>query len=149
MRTNQDNWKGEHRRTTRHSLHWCCLSLCLAVLWTGCKQDAKVAVDTSPVGTYTLVSVDGKKVPCAVKHDGHELTVKSGTFLINADGTCSSKVTFTTPAGQDAERQVKATYTREGSKLTMKWAGAGMTAGTVEGNTFTMSNEGMSFAYKK
>ena len=31
----------------------------------------------------------------------------------------------------------------------MKWQGAGLTTGTVEGNTFTMDNEGMLFVYKK
>jgi len=29
------------------------------------------------------------------------------------------------------------------------WQGAGTTTGTIEGNTFTMENEGMVFAYKK
>jgi hypothetical protein len=31
----------------------------------------------------------------------------------------------------------------------MRWAGAGMTTGTLEGDTFTMNNEGMSFSYHK
>ena len=149
--------KTNHNKLSRPKLHaagrflrWCWLPLCIAVLWTGCKQEAKVAADTNPVGTYTLVSVDGNKVPCAVKHDGKEgLTVKSGAFVINADGTCSSQVTFTTPAGKDASREVKATYTQAGAKLTMKWEGAGMTTGTIDGNNFTMDNEGMIFAYRK
>jgi hypothetical protein len=46
-------------------------------------------------------------------------------------------------------REVKATYTRQGSKLTMQWEGAGMTTGTVEGDMFTMNNEGMVFSYRK
>jgi hypothetical protein len=33
--------------------------------------------------------------------------------------------------------------------LKMQWQGAGQTTGTVEGNTFTMENEVMVFAYKK
>ena len=40
-------------------------------------------------------------------------------------------------------------YPREGPKLTMKWQGAGMTTGTIAGNTFTMNNEGMELVYKK
>jgi hypothetical protein len=51
--------------------------------------------------------------------------------------------------GRDAAIEVKATYTREGPKLTMKWQGAGTTIGTVEGDIFTMNNEGMVFAYRK
>jgi hypothetical protein len=31
----------------------------------------------------------------------------------------------------------------------MKWQGAGMTTGTIAGNTFTMNNEGMELVYKK
>ncbi len=149
MKTNQDVWNGGQTGTIRHALPWSCLALCLAVLWAGCQPEAKVAAEANPVGTYALVSVDGNKVPCAVKHDGHELTVKSGTFIISADGTCKSKVTFGTPAGQDATREVKATYTREGPKLTMQWEGAGTTTGTVQGDTFTMNNEGMVFTYRK
>ena len=150
MKTNLYKSNGEQHQTTRHPLQWCCLSLCLAMLWIGCKQEAKVVADINPAGTYTLVSVDGNKVPCAVKHDGKDgLTVKSGSFIINADGTCSSKVNFLAPSGSDATREVKVTYTREGSKLTMKWEGTGMTTGTVEGTTFTMNNEGMIFAYQK
>jgi len=154
MKSNPSNSKDEQQQTKWRPLYWCCLALGLAALWTGCKQEAKVepkvATDVNPVGSYALVSVDGKNVPCAVKHEGKDgLTVKSGTFIINPDGTCSSKVTFTAPSGTDATREVKATYTQEGGKLTMKWEGAGMTMGTVEGNTFTMNNEGMIFAYRK
>jgi len=125
------------------------MPLFMVMVWTGCKQDAKVAADTNPVGTYPLVSVDGNKVPCTVQHEGNTLTVKSGTFIINPDGTCSSKVVFSPPSGGDAAREVKATYTRQGSKLTMQWEGAGTTTGTVQGDTFTMNNEGIVFAYHK
>ena len=73
----------------------------------------------------------------------------SGVFTINADGTCSSKIVFSMPSGGDSTREVKASYTRQGSTLTMKWEGAGMTTGTVTNNTFTMDNEGMIFAYRR
>jgi hypothetical protein len=125
----------------------------------GCKPEAKVAADPNttaatptdinPVGTYALVSVDGKPLPCTLQHEGQSPTIKSGTFIISADGTCSSKVDFSLPSGGDNRREVKASYKREGSKLTMKWEGAGTTLGTVEGDTFTMNNEGMIFAYRK
>jgi len=156
MKTKPNELNGEQRRATRHLLHGCLLPLFTITVWTGCKQEAKGAPDTktaaataadiNPAGTYTLVTVDGNKVPCAVEHEGHKMTIQSGGFIINPDGTCSSKVSL---AGRDAAIEVKATYTREGPKLTMKWQGAGMTIGTVEGDTFTMNNEGMVFAYRK
>ncbi len=156
MKSDQNELRGEHGRATRRFLHLCLLPLFVVLVWTGCKQEAKVAADTktvtapaadiNPVGTYTLATVDGKKVPCTVQHEGHTMTIKSGSFIINADGTCSSKMSL---EGRDAAIEVKATYTREGPKLTMKWQGAGMTIGTVEGDTFTMNNEGLVLAYRK
>jgi hypothetical protein len=146
MKQEQNELNGEGRRATRHSLQLCLLPLFMVMVWAGCKQDAKVAADTNPVGTYALVSVDGNKVPCTVQHEGHTLAVKSGSFAINSDGTCSSKMVL---SGRDSAIEVKASYTRQGSKLTMQWEGAGMTTGTVEGGTFTMNNEGMVFAYRK
>ncbi len=35
------------------------------------------------------MSLDGHKVPFAGKHDGHTMTINSGSFIINAGGTCS------------------------------------------------------------
>jgi len=127
----------------------CLLPMVMVACWAGCKEPAKVVADADPVGTYTLVSVDGKQVPCTAQHDGHALVVKSGSFVINADGTCSSRVAFVPPGGSDVVRDVKASYTRQGAKLTMKWEGAGTTIGTVEGDTFTMNNEGIVFAYRR
>jgi hypothetical protein len=137
------------QQTTRRSLLLALLPVLTIIAWAGCKQGTKVAADPGPAGIYALVSVDGKNVPCTMEHEGHKLAVKSGSFVINADGTCSSKVLFGPPSGGDVTREVKATYTRDGSKLNMQWEGAGKTTGTVEGDTFTMNNEGMIFAYRK
>jgi hypothetical protein len=152
MKPNHGRLRNEETGAARRPLQWCGLALCLTTLavWTGCKPETKSVTDINPAGTYALVSVDGNKLPCVVKHEGKDgPTVKSGTFVINADGTCVSKVTFVTPAGTDATREVKATFAREEGKLTMKWEGAGTTLGTVEGDSFTMNNEGMLFAYRK
>jgi hypothetical protein len=96
-----------------------------------------------------LLSVDGNTLPASVSHDGAALQVRSGSSTINADGTCSSKTVFVLPAGKEITREVSATYTKDGSKLTMQWEGAGQTSGTIAGDTFTMDNEGMVFVYKK
>ncbi|MBC8868389.1 MAG: hypothetical protein H8E44_03175 [Planctomycetes bacterium] len=105
--------------------------------------------DNGPTGVYTLVTVNGSKLPAKVSHGDVAIQVRSGTFTINADGTCSSRVVFGSPSGADVTRKVNATYTREGAKLNMQWEGAGKTAGAFEGDSFTMNNEGMVFAYKK
>lgn len=109
----------------------------------------KAANEKDISGVYSLVSVDGKPVPASVNHDGAALQVRSGTFTINRDGTCASRMTFVPPSGSEANMDVKATFTREGRTLRMTWAGAGSTTGTVEGNTFTMNNVGMLLVYRK
>jgi hypothetical protein len=148
MKHKQDS--NYHRQqTTRRNFLLGLLPALLIVASAGCKQNTRVAAEPNPVGTYALVSVDEKGVPCTLEHEGHKLAVKSGVFVINADGTCTSKVLFAPPSGGDVTRDVKATYTRQGSKLTMKWEGAGMTSGSVQGDEFTMNNEGMVFAYRK
>jgi hypothetical protein len=123
--------------------------LTTGILLSACKQETKVVAAADPTGVYALVSVNANPVPASVSHDGTTLQVRSGSFTIKADGTCGTKTVFVPPSGTEATREVSATYTKEGSKLTMQWQGAGMTTGTIEGNTFTMHNEGMVFVYKK
>jgi hypothetical protein len=134
--------------STKHALQLVFL-LTAGLLLSACKQETKVAAGVDPTGVYALVSVNGNAVPASVSHDGTALQVRSGSFTIKADGTCGTKTVFVPPSGQEATRDVSATYTKEGSKLTMQWQGAGTTTGTIEGNTFTMDNEGMVFVYKK
>ena len=126
-----------------------CFLLTAGLFLSACKPEAKVAKESDPTGDYALVSVSGNPVPASVDHDGVKLQVRSGTFSIKADGTCGTKTVFVPPTGQEVTREVSATYTKEGSKLTMQWKGAGTTTGTVEGKTFTMNNEGMLFVYRK
>ncbi len=133
----------------RHFVSFCLLFCVAALVSSGCKQETKTTGDGNVAGTYVLMNVDGKKVPCDIQHDGHAVAIKSGAFVINADGTCSSKMVFAPPSGSEASREVKATYTRQGPTLTMKWEGAGTTTGTVQGNQFTMNNEGMILVYQK
>ena len=125
------------------------LAVLVLLAVAGCKHEARPAADLNPVGVYTLISVDGKEVPCNLTHEGVSMTVKSGTFTINGDGTCRSLSTFAVPPHPDVNREVKATYTCQGSELTMRWQGAGTTKGQINGNQFIMNNEGMIFTYRK
>jgi hypothetical protein len=123
--------------------------LAAGLVLTACQQSRNTAQTIDPAGIYNLKSVDGHDVPAKVSHDGHQVEVRSGVFTINSDGTCGTTTVFVPPNGSEITRKVDATYTQSGSKLTMRWKGAGMTAGTVEGDTFTMNNEGMIFVYRK
>ena len=143
---------------------WCILyALTACVLLSGCKRaetsrpaspaSSPAAADAAKLpdiaGSYTLVSINGKTLPFTVTHEGPGIQVTSGTFTIRPDVTCTSVVAFLLPSGQAQSREVSATYTRDGSRLTMQWQGAGVTNGTVEGDTFTMENEGQLFLYHK
>jgi hypothetical protein len=127
----------------------CLLSACLMLAWTGCKNETGGNANLDPTGAYALASVDGKSVPCDLTHEGVTLTIKSGVFTINADGSCRSQMAFSVPSRGDMSREVKATYTRHGAELTLQWEGAGTTFGNVHGNIFTMTNEDMVLAYRK
>jgi hypothetical protein len=100
-------------------------------------------------GSYEIVSINGAPLPFTVTHEGPGIKVSSGTFTIRPDGTCSGHSAFVLPSGEAQSREVSATYTRDGSKLTIQWQGAGVTTGTVEGDTFTMENEGQVLLYRK
>ena len=124
-------------------------ALVLTLILAGSIHGVAASDAINPSGSYALFSVNGSSLPSTLTHEGSTLTIKSGIFIINNDGTCSSKITFTLPSKEDFTREVKATYTLEGARLTMKWEGAGTTIGDVDGNTFTMNNEGMVFVYRK
>lgn len=121
--------------------------LILCALARGHAQTADKAA-TSPVGVYTLVSVDGKHVPCTINHDGRAMNVQSGTFTISTNGQITSVMTISVG---DKKRSIetRASYTEKGTELTMKWQNAGMTKGRVADKTFTMTNEGMAYVYRK
>jgi hypothetical protein len=113
------------------------------------KQAATAPAKSDHVGTYSLVSINGTKLPCTPPHEGGAPEVQAGAITLNDDGTLNTTTTFKVPSGQVTSREVSGTYTREGSRFTMQWTGAGKTTATLEGTTFTMNNEGMMFAYRK
>lgn len=77
------------RIVTKSTLPACLLFL--VMILGGCKQEVHVARQPDVAGTYTLVTVNGAKLPATVSHEGLNLQVRSGTFTINADRTCSTK----------------------------------------------------------
>jgi hypothetical protein len=103
----------------------------------------------NPVGTYALVSVDGKTVPGTINHEGTAMNVQSGTFTISTNSQITCVMTVSVGDRKDIRIETRATYTVKDAELTMKWQNAGMTRGSLAGQTFTMTNEGMAFVYQK
>ena len=120
------------------------------VMWlAGCASGPYTPIDSGMTGEYALVSVDGKAVPCRVRHEGNEMEIKAGVFVIRGDGTCGSKITLVNPKGTEGVMERQAAYKHRNGTLTMKWERAGATTGTITSDSFTMNNEGMVFAYQK
>ena len=109
----------------------------------------KQAENVSPVGTFSLVEVDGQSLPANVGHDGANIRVVSGQLVLTEEGDATSETVFGPPNGDDIHRRVTASYTQTGDELLLRWDGAGMTKGTLGDGSFTMNNEGMIFVYAK
>ena len=150
MKTNPQPASVELQTYTPRIVALCLLAILLLLILTGCKGNAAAgSAKLDPAGVYSLASVDGKSVPCVISHQGPDMKIQSGTFTITADGRCSSAITISVADKRDINVVTKATWTCQGTALTMRWEGAGTTLGNVSGNNFTMTNEGMVFAYRK
>jgi hypothetical protein len=125
--------------------------IALCIFLTGCqgKQTGSVVTRDDICGDYTLTTINGNSLPFTPPHKGGAPLVTSGMFTIRPDGNCISKILFALPSGKSSSREVSATYKRESNRLTMQWRGAGRTTGTIEGDTFTMINEGVTFSYRR
>lgn len=121
--------------------------LALLLLFGLARSHAQTAASLTDV--YQLVSVDGKDVPCTIKHGGTPMNVHSGTFTISTNSQVTSVMTVSLGDKKNIRVERQATCTVKESELTMKWQNAGTTKGRVAGQTFTMTNEGMVFIYKK
>ncbi len=121
------------------------LGLCLPA----CQKASSTAPTSDHTGTYTLVTLNGNKLPYTPPHEGGAPQVQSGSITLNAEGTFTSAISYRLPDGKVASRDFSGTYTRDVSRFSLQWKGAGTTTATLESNTFTMDNEGVLFAYRK
>jgi hypothetical protein len=107
-------------------------------------------------GTYTLVTINGHALPYAPVDPDRPAnappapTVVGGTFVVGPDSTFRMSMTYRVPSG-DTGRVVQGefhgTYARQGADWNFTWTGAGQTPVTLRGDTLTLNNVGMLFAY--
>ena len=142
-----------HHRLCDHHICWRLLTLSLvplvAVLWPTLLASSAEPDAPDVSGVYTLVSVDNARLPATVAHGKDSILIHSGRFTINDDGTCSSVMVFNLASSPRVTREVHARFTQQGFKLNMQWEGAGRTVGTVQGNRFSMVNEGVTLVYQR
>ena len=124
-------------------------AICIFLAGCQCKQQGETTTHPDISGSYNLATINGNTLPYTPPHQGGAPLVTSGTFTIKPDGNCTSKILFALPSGKSSSREVSATYKQEANKLNMQWHGAGRTIGTLEGDTFTMNNEGAIFIYRR
>lgn len=120
----------------------------IALLTGGCHPQGSTTAEGIG-GVFVLQAVDGVALPARLKHGGATLEVRSGSMTFEANGTCVSRTSFVPPSGVEVKREVTADYVQDGTRLRMTWHGAGRTSGSLDGDTFTMNNEGMVFTYHR
>ncbi len=121
------------------------LILVIPLTLAACRQET-----LDPTGTYNMVSIDGNELPYAPAHQGQTgPEIVSGSLALNADGTFTMTMDFQIPGGTRQSSNFEGTYTIEGSEFRLKWEGAGITTGTLEGNKFSFNNEGMIFTFQR
>jgi hypothetical protein len=124
--------------------------LFIGLFLPACRQGTTVvSTNPEPAGTYALVSINGNKLPYTPPHEGGAPEVQSSAMTLKADGTFTSTVTYGMPGGKSSSHDFSGTFTCEDTRLTLRWNGAGLTILKLEGNSFTMDNEGILFTYRK
>ena len=100
-------------------------------------------------GTYTLVTVDGNKVPNTPVPEGSGPQVQSGSFTLNADRSVTHATNFGQVDGKELAPVSSGTYTLDDSRLSFQWKDGGTTTATLEEKTLTLDWEGAIFVYRK
>ena len=121
--------------------------LLLVGLWLAACSQADNSGDFA--GTYELATIDGHPLPYAPAHSGGAPEVLSSALTLAGDGTFHMSMSYRTTPGNSVSRDFSGTYTIDGATLSFVWKGAGVTPGTLEGNTVTIQNEGVQFTYRK
>ena len=133
----------------RHLPRLIALGLLLAVFLCTLARSRAQPAASDPAGVYTLVSVAGKAVPCTIDHEGTAMSVQSGTLTIATNAHVTSVMIISVGDRRDIRCETHATCKQKDAELTMRWQHAGTTQGRVTGATFTMTNEGMAYVYRK
>jgi len=104
----------------------------------------------SEVGTYVLVTLNGRSLPTTIPEAGTSIEVISGSLTLAADRTVRVSTTYRSAAGAAASTsEVSGTYSLQGSTLTFSYSNGGRNTATLSGATLQMLNEGVTWLYQK
>lgn len=124
----------------------------------GCGSDSN-APDTSHLGHYDMVSIDGDPLPATVIDlPGYTLQVTAGGLSLNPNNTFVEGITsMETIDGTQGPLEAVAcagSYTRRGSVITMTTPETAIcigqrVTGTLSGNTITVDYEGTTIVFSR
>ncbi len=122
---------------------------------TACGGDSTTQpTPASFAGTWSLQTVNGAALPFLVATNGSDkLEITSDVFTVTSSGTFDEMATTRTTISGVATVDTlndSGTYTLNGSAVTLTFASDGSSiAGTLSGNSMTLTQAGYAFAYKK
>ena len=131
------------------------LALVLALVGCGSDDDSTSPTNTSVTGTWSLQTVNGSALPFTLATTPAKIELLSYVVVVASNGTwTSSEQTRTTIGTQPpvtATVPDAGTYTISGNNVSLTSSSAGSTpqAGTVSGNTFTITQAGLTFVFQK
>ncbi|HTI65386.1 MAG TPA: hypothetical protein VL524_17815 [Gemmatimonadaceae bacterium] len=108
----------------------------------------------SIAGDYTLIAIDGHRLPYALTAHGDAARaeawpVLAGTLALRPNGTFRVETTYNSnmTGGDKSTYQFSGTCFGSEGEFRMVWDGGGQTAIAVRGDTILVKNEGNAFSY--
>ena len=121
----------------------------LVLLTSGCRKNTSAAKSPDYTGTYTLDTINGRKLPFNPLPRIAATEFSSGAITLQADGSFTSAISYRTPEGKISKRDASGSYTNAGTSFRLQYTGRGAATATLEGNTFTVNDDDMKLVYRK
>jgi hypothetical protein len=121
----------------------------LVLLPCGCRKNASAGKSSDYIGTYTLDTINGRKLPFNPLPRIATTEFSSGAITLQADGSFVATISHRTSDGKVSKRDASGSYTKAGSSFRLEYKGRGTATATLEGNTFTVNDEDMKLVYRK
>ena len=110
--------------------------------------------DSSHVGTYALLTVNGQPLPVTLlESSGTTIEIASGSITLAADERYSYAVTFRTVAGDtsatESTQSETGTNTRRGNAVTLRPPQGPTFAGVLRGDTLRIADDDLSLVFRR
>lgn len=131
------------------------LSLAVILAAVACgSDDSTTPTQTSVAGTWTLQTINGSPLPFTVATSPAKIEWLSSVVNVTSNGTWTSSLQVRTTVNGQASTTTSTdagTYTLSGNNVAILSSSPGSTAqaGTINGNTLTVSQQGFVFVYTK